>query len=103
MSESHSPMLNEEQNGSDLAAALARLNKALDSLDNAVDVSQETRKKLGSFDEELQRMADDRSKLAQQLDKTEDRAQRLSETNKEVSRRLVAAMETVRSVLDQPV
>jgi chromosome segregation ATPase len=102
MSESHRKLLSEVESGSDLAAALVRLNKALDSLDNAVDASQEARLKMGSMGEEVQRMADDRAKLAQELDKTENRAKRLSETNKEVSRRLVAAMETVRSVIDQP-
>ena len=88
--------------GTGLAAALARLNNALDLLDNAVDASIESDGSKRSSSEEVQRMSEDRAKLAQELDSSENRANRLEETNREVSRRLVAAMETVRGVLDQP-
>lgn len=84
-----------------VAAAIDRLNKALDSLDGAVDASIEAGTKVHSADEEIQRMADDRTKLAQELDTANARAERLSETNSEVSRRLVGAMEIVRGVLDK--
>ena len=84
-----------------VTAAIARLNKALDSLDGAVDASIEARTNVHSADEEIQRMADDRTKLAQELDTSNARAERLSETNSEVSRRLVGAMEIVRGVLDK--
>ena len=50
---------------------------------------------------EVQRMNADRSRLAQELDISEARAERLEEANKEVSRRLVTAMETIRAVLDR--
>ena len=50
---------------------------------------------------EVQRMNADRSRLAQELDNSEARAERLEEANKEVSRRLVTAMETIRAVLDR--
>ncbi len=83
------------------ADALARLNSALDSLDGAVETSLESRNKVRSGDEELQRMNDSRAKLAQELDSAEARAKRLADTNSEVSRRLVNAMEIVRSVLDK--
>ena len=43
----------------------------------------------------------DRAKLATELDSSEARAERLEEANKEVSRRLVTAMETIRAVLDR--
>jgi len=43
----------------------------------------------------------DRSRLAQELDQSEFRANRLEEVNREVSRRLVTAMETIRAVLDR--
>ena len=90
------------ETGAGLAAALARLNNALDSLDNAVEASLESGGNKRSANEEVQRMSEDRAKLAQELDSSENRANRLEETNKEVSRRLVAAMETVRGVLDRP-
>jgi len=37
----------------------------------------------------------------QELDQAEFRANRLEEVNREVSRRLVTAMETIRAVLDR--
>ena len=92
----------QSETGKGLAAALARLNNALDSLDNAVEASIESNGNKRSSGEEIQRMAEDRARLAQELDSSENRANRLEETNREVSRRLVAAMETVRGVLDQP-
>ena len=92
----------QSETGTGLAAALARLNNALDLLDNAVDASIESDGSRRSSSEEVQRMSEDRAKLAQELDSSENRANRLEETNREVSRRLVAAMETVRGVLDQP-
>jgi len=103
MSDLQSNLESQTETGSGLAVALARLNKALDSLDNAVDVSLESGNVDRNSSEEVQRMAEDRTKLAQDLDSSEDRAKRLEETNREVSRRLVAAMETVRGVLDHPV
>jgi len=43
----------------------------------------------------------DRARLAHELDSSEARAERLEDANKEVSRRLVTAMETIRAVLDR--
>ncbi|MEE9313419.1 MAG: DUF4164 domain-containing protein [Rhizobiaceae bacterium] len=81
--------------------AIARLNSALNSLDGVVETSIESSNKTRSADEEVQRMADDRTKLAKELDASEARAGRLADTNSEVSRRLVGAMEIVRGVLDK--
>jgi len=49
----------------------------------------------------VRRVHADRSRLAQELDQAEFRANRLEEVNREVSRRLVTAMETIRAVLDR--
>jgi len=49
----------------------------------------------------VRRVNTDRSRLAQELDQSEFRANRLEEVNREVSRRLVTAMETIRAVLDR--
>ncbi|MEE9375040.1 MAG: DUF4164 domain-containing protein [Rhizobiaceae bacterium] len=89
------------QQGGGFSEALAQLNSALDSLDSTVDASLESNKSVHSADEEVQRMADDRTKLARDLDTAEARAKRLADTNSEVSRRLVGAMEIVRGVLDK--
>ncbi|MEM9732757.1 MAG: DUF4164 domain-containing protein [Pseudomonadota bacterium] len=83
-----------------LTDALARLNGALDGLDKAVDAAVERSAVVRSADEQVQRMADDRARLANDLDSATARAERLSSVNSEVSRRLVGAMETVRAVMD---
>jgi DUF4097 and DUF4098 domain-containing protein YvlB len=77
------------------------LNKALDALENAVESHLEKSVDYAGAEEEVQRMNSDRARLAQELDNSEERAERLEEANKEVSRRLVTAMETIRAVLDR--
>ncbi|MGO4139726.1 DUF4164 family protein, partial [Rhizobium brockwellii] len=49
----------------------------------------------------VRRVHADRSRLAQELDQAEFRSNRLEEVNREVSRRLVTAMETIRAFLDR--
>ena len=82
-------------------AALESLNKALTKLENAVDGRVEKENDFADAEEEVQRLNADRSRLAQELDQSEDRAVRLEDANREVSRRLVTAMETIRAVLDR--
>lgn len=83
-----------------LTEALANLNGALDGLDRAVEAAVERSAVVRCADEQVQRMADDRARLANDLDGATARAERLSSVNSEVSRRLVGAMETVRAVMD---
>ncbi|TCD15458.1 DUF4164 domain-containing protein [Oricola cellulosilytica] len=84
-----------------LSEVLSRLDKAVGSLEDAVERQLEVRENYRDAEEEVQRMNSDRSKLAGELDASEARAERLEEVNKEVSRRLVTAMETIRAVLDR--
>ncbi|MEC9343946.1 MAG: DUF4164 domain-containing protein [Pseudomonadota bacterium] len=84
-----------------LAPALARLNEALAHLESAVEARLEREAALGDAEAEVQRMGADRTRLAESLDSAEARAVRLEKTNREVSRRLVDAMEAIRSVLDR--
>lgn len=81
-------------------AALKRLDASLTALEAAVERRLEHDRSVAGFDDELARMGEDRSRLAQDLDQEKARAARLEETNREVSRRLVAAMETIRSVIE---
>lgn len=80
--------------------AVGRLSRSLDALEAAVNRRLDADEKTASLADEVQRLGSDRSKLAQTLDDSEARAVRLEEANKEVSRRLVAAMESIRVVLD---
>tara|TARA_R110002020_G_scaffold316361_8_gene531554 strand:+ start:34017 stop:34289 length:273 start_codon:yes stop_codon:yes gene_type:complete len=82
-------------------AALEALNKALNQLDNEVDRQVDASRSATEAAEELGRMIEDRSRIALELDQAQNRSNRLEEANREVSRRLVTAMETIRAVLDR--
>ncbi|MGJ8571104.1 MAG: DUF4164 domain-containing protein [Hoeflea sp.] len=82
-------------------SALEALKKALNRLENEVDKQVEMSRSSIEAAAELSRMVEDRSRIALELDQSQDRANRLEEANREVSRRLVTAMETIRAVLDR--
>lgn len=84
-----------------LKQAISRLAKALDALEVAVSQHAERDREFLDSEEEIQRLGADRARLAEELDGSEARAERLKEANAEVSRRLVTAMETIRAVLDK--
>ncbi len=84
---------------SPLGEATLRLQKALERLEDAVDARMSRDHVVLSVEEEVQRMTADRSRLASELDTALTRAQRLETANREVSRRLVTAMESIRDVL----
>lgn len=81
--------------------ALRRLDAALDLLEGAVERRLENARDVNSLETELHRLGTDRSRLAQSLDASEARSARLEEANREVSRRLVQAMESIREVLER--
>ena len=72
--------------------ALARLDQSLQDLTNRLQRSKR-------IEVDTQRLVQERARLATELDKTSARAKRLDDSAHDVSRRLVDAMETVRSVL----
>lgn len=84
-----------------LADAFTQLNSALERLEKAVDVRVERESALGDAEAEVQRMDSDRARLAESLDSAQERSQQLEHVNKEVSRRLVDAMESIRGVVEQ--
>lgn len=84
-----------------LDAALSELRSAIGSLENAVDARIDRQRESSEVEGEVRRVHADRARLAQELDQSQFRANRLEEVNREVSRRLVTAMETIRAVLDR--
>ena len=84
-----------------LREVIGRLGRAIDALDDAVAARLEREQDYAEAEAEVQRLNADRARLAQELDGCEARGDRLEEANKEVSRRLVTAMETIRAVLDR--
>ncbi|MEW5422432.1 DUF4164 domain-containing protein [Amorphus sp. 3PC139-8] len=81
--------------------AFEKLTNALDRLEAAINRRVDADHRRASLEDEVQRLTEDRSELAGSLDRSEARANRLEETNRDVSRRLVTAMETIRTVLDK--
>lgn len=84
-----------------LDQALAEITAAISGLENAVDMRIEHQRQSADVEGEVRRVHEDRARLAQELDQSQFRANRLEEVNREVSRRLVTAMETIRAVLDR--
>jgi chromosome segregation ATPase len=84
-----------------IQVALSELSSAINSLENAIDMRIERQRENGEVESEVKRVHVDRARLAQELDQSQFRANRLEEVNREVSRRLVTAMETIRAVLDR--
>ncbi|WP_181706654.1 DUF4164 domain-containing protein [Chthonobacter rhizosphaerae] len=83
-----------------LDAALSSLDQAIGRLETAVDRRLDADRTIMTLEDELSRLGEDRSRLALDLDGAMARAGRLEDANREVSRRLVAAMESIRAVLD---
>ncbi|WP_455477949.1 DUF4164 domain-containing protein [Bartonella sp. B10] len=84
-----------------LPHALEQLEKALRTLEITIVNRGAVIDKTNECEEEIQRMNTDRSRLAQALDKAEAHIERLEIANKEVSKRLVKVMETIRVVIDR--
>ena len=87
--------------GSVLEDALRRMESVLGRVESAVDRRLDHADRVSGLENELHRLGNDRSRLAQALDAAEARAGRVEEANHDVSRRLVAAMESIRGVLDR--
>jgi ABC-type transporter Mla subunit MlaD len=83
----------------DLTAANARFDRALAQLNQSVQDLGTRMRQHNRMEVDTQRLVHERARLATELDKAAARAKRLDDSAHEVSRRLVDAMETVRSVL----
>ena len=79
--------------------ALRRLEAALVKVEDALDRRVEGAAAVSGLEGELHRLGTDRSRLAQSLDAAEARSARLEDANAQVSRGLVAAMESIREML----
>ena len=84
-----------------LIDAYTRLNRAVEELERSVATRMEREEVLGDAEAEVQRMGADRTRLAEALDDAQDRANKLDHVNREVSRRLVDAMESIRAVIER--
>lgn len=91
--------MNDTEVEDSLAAAAGRFDMALARLDQSLQDLTNRLQRTKRIEVDTQRLVQERARLATELDKTSARAKRLDDSAHEVSRRLVDAMETVRSVL----
>lgn len=80
--------------------ATKRLTEALDALDAAVERRLEGDREKGALGEQVHALATDRSRLAADLDAVLARSRSLENANRDIARRIDAAMENVRLVLE---
>jgi hypothetical protein len=80
-------------------AALERLSRALDLLEQAVEVRSDAESRRAERDEALSVLEDDRSRLAVELDGALARNRSLQHAAEDVSRRLESAGTTVQALL----
>jgi hypothetical protein len=76
-----------------------RLEAALRSLELAVERRLSQSAGAEGLTEEVQMLTADRARLAESLDQAQARAARLENVNRDVSRRLATAVETISSVI----
>ena len=80
--------------------ATRRLSEALDALDAAVERRIDGDRERAALGEQVHALAADRSRLAADLDSQLARSRRLETANRDVARRLDAAMDNIKLVLD---
>ncbi len=80
--------------------ATRRLSQALDALDSAVERRIEIERSRALLVEQNHALDADRSRLAADLDTQTAKASRLEAANRDIARRLDAAMENIRLVLE---
>jgi hypothetical protein len=79
--------------------AVKRLDAALKGLEHAVEERLSLAVGADGLAEEVQMLTSDRARLAENLDQAQARAGKLETVNRDVSRRLDTAIESIRTVL----
>lgn len=82
-----------------LAAAIRKLNAALDALEVVVERRQENDRSQDNLAARIQSLGVDRSRLADELDTSLSRARMLEDANRNIAERIDGAIETIRAVL----
>jgi methyl-accepting chemotaxis protein len=93
--------MSETEHEEGLKAASDRFDRAMARLETSLRDLSGRLQRHQRIEVDTQRLVHERARLATELDKTAARAKRLDDSAHEVSRRLVDAMETVRSVLQK--
>lgn len=82
--------------------AAARLLRALELLEAAVERRREADQAVGTVQQQLHVLGNDRARLAAELDAATARVRRLEEANRAVAKRLDQAMDSLRSLMREP-
>jgi hypothetical protein len=82
-----------------IEVATIRLSAALDALELAIEQRRETDMQVEGHAARVHAFGIDRSRLADELDRTQARAQSLESANRDVAARIDAAIGTIRRVL----
>jgi len=80
-------------------AVTRRLQLALDALEAALDRRIEASRREATLANQVHTLDADRSRLAAELDTATARSRKLEATNRDIARRLDAAVESIRSVI----
>lgn len=91
--------MNEISGSDSYEVASERLDRALGRLETGVQGLGERAQSLAVVERDRQQLRVDRGRLATELDRVNEKVEVLDESAAEVSRRLVDAMETVKTVL----
>ena len=83
----------------DVPNAISDLDAALDRLQTVIEQRRELDARNDALESDVQALSADRARLADRLDKAEARAASLENANRDVSRRIVGAMENIRSAM----
>ena len=81
-------------------AATKRLSQVLDALDAAVERRLEADRSEARLADQIHALGADRASLASELDAQTARARQLETANREIAKRLDAAIDNIRSVVD---
>jgi hypothetical protein len=82
-----------------LSHALRRLEAAVASIEGVSGHVLDSREQDAEHEVEIALLAEDRTRLVEELDSINARAQRLESSNRDAARRLDAAIDTIRAVL----
>ncbi len=83
-----------------IEAATRRLTLALDALEAAVDRREDADRQSQGLATQVHALGADRSRLASELDGAAARAKALDAANRDIARRLDAAIDNIRSVIE---
>jgi Domain of unknown function (DUF4164) len=83
-----------------IEAASRRLTLALDALDSAAESRREAAQHEEALTAQIHALGDDRARLVGELDSAIARSHALEAANREVGKRIAAAIDTIRGLLE---